>query len=172
MQIMRGDLTDAEALSKAVEGQDAIISLLGPTGNVAGTPFTDAYHLIFSLMKRWGVRRILAMGTSSIPDPQDEFSIIAFLGVTLIRIIANSAYKDIVSVGKLFDTEATKDGLDWTIFRLGFLGNGAPLSSKAGYIGKNGWVMKNQRADVATWLVAEVENNDSEWIKKKPSLWS
>jgi hypothetical protein len=123
-------------------------------------------------MKRWEVKRILAMGTSSIPDENDEFSIIAFLGVALIRIIANSAYKDIVSVGKLFDTEATKDGLDWTIFRLGFLGNGAPQSPKVGYVGKNGWTMKNQRADIATWLVNEVENDKSEWIRKKPSIWS
>lgn len=165
-------MTDAEALSKAVEGQDGIVSLLGPTSDVAGTPFTNAYHLIFSLMKRWGVKRILAMGTPSIPDEQDGFSIIAFLGVTLIRIIANSAYKDIVSVGKLFETEATNDGLEWTIFRLGFLGNGAPQSSKVGYVGKNGWVMKNQRADIATWLVDEIENDNSEWIRKKPSIWS
>ncbi|OJJ05552.1 hypothetical protein ASPVEDRAFT_137884, partial [Aspergillus versicolor CBS 583.65] len=126
----------------------------------------------FPLMKRWGVKRILSMGTPSIPDEQDGFSIIAFLGVTLIRIIANSAYKDIVSVGKLFETEATNDGLEWTIFRLGFLGNGAPQSSKVGYVGKNGWVMKNQRADIATWLVDEVENDNSEWIRKKPSIWS
>ncbi|KAJ5414393.1 hypothetical protein N7509_001020 [Penicillium cosmopolitanum] len=172
IKIIRGDLTDAEALSKAVEGQDAIVSLLGPTGNVTGTPFTDAYHLIFSLMKRWGVKRILAMGTASIPDEQDGFSIVAFLGVTLIRIIVNSAYKDIVSVGKLFNTEATNDGLDWTIFRLGFLANGAPQSSKAGYVGKNGWVLKNQRADIATWLVDEVEKDNSEWIKKMPAIWS
>jgi hypothetical protein len=123
-------------------------------------------------MKRWGVKRILAMGTASIPDEQDGFSIIASLGVTLIRIIANSAYKDIVSVGKLFDTEATNGGLDWTIFRLGFLANGAPRSSKVGYVGKNGWVLKNQRADIATWLVDEVEKDNSEWIKKKPAIWS
>ncbi|OJJ32867.1 hypothetical protein ASPWEDRAFT_137373 [Aspergillus wentii DTO 134E9] len=173
VRIIRGDLTEAEALSKAVEGQDAIVSLLGPsTGNVAGNPFTDAYQLIFSLMKRWEVKRILAMGTSSIPDEHDGFSIIAFLGVALIRIIANSVYKEIVGVGKIFETEATKDGLDWTIFRLGFLSNGAPQTPKVGYVGKDGWVIKTQRADIATWLVDEVEKNNSEWIRKKPSVWS
>jgi len=165
-------LTNTEALSNATQGQDVIVSLLGPAGNVVGTPFTDAYRLIFPLMKRWGVKRILAMGTASIPDENDGFSIMAFLGILLIRILANSAYRDIVSVGKVFDTEATKDGLDWTIFRLGFLGNGPPKSSKAGYVGKNGWAMKNQRADVATWLINEVENDDSEWIRKRPAIWS
>ena len=112
------------------------------------------------------------MGTSSIADEQDGFSIIAFLGVTLVYMFANSAYNNIVSVGKLFDTKATKDGLDWTIFRLGFLGNGAPQSCKAGYVGRNGWKMKNQRADIATWLVDGIENDESEWIEKKPAIWS
>ncbi|KAH8586622.1 NmrA family protein [Bisporella sp. PMI_857] len=172
VKIFGGDLTDAEGLSKAIEGQDVIVSLLGPAGRVEGTPFTDAYLLIFSLMKRWGVKRILAMGTPSITDPEDGFSIWAFLGVTLIRIIVNSAYKEIVGVGKVFETEATKDRLDWTIFRLGFLSNGAPQASKAGYVGQNGWVMKNQRADVASWLVNEVEKDNSKWIRKRPSLWS
>ncbi|KAH7011056.1 hypothetical protein EDB80DRAFT_571256 [Ilyonectria destructans] len=170
--IIQGELADAERLTKAIKGQDVIVSLLGPTGSVSGTPYTDAYCLIFSLMKRWKVKRILAMGTLSISDPEDGFSILAFLGVTLIRIIANSTYKDIVSFGKLFDKEATKDGLDWTIFRLGFLGDGAPQTSKVGYVAKNGWAMKNQRADVASWLVEEIEKDNSEWIRKRPSIWS
>lgn len=123
-------------------------------------------------MKRWGVKRIFAMGTPSIPDEQDGLSIVAFLGITFIRIVANSAYNEVVNVGKLFDTEATNDGLDWTIFRLGFLGDGAPQSPKVGYVGKNGWTMKTQRADIATWLVDEVEKDNSEWIRKRPSIWS
>lgn len=165
-------MTDSEELSKAIEGQDVVVSLLGPSGNVSGTPFTDAYRLIFALMKRWDVKRILAMGTPSIPDPEDGFSILAFLGVAFVRIIANSAYRDIVSVGKLFDTEATRKELDWTIFRLGFLTDGAPQSSKTGYVAKNGWVMKNRRADVATWLVDEIEKDNSEWERKRPAIWS
>ncbi|PVH74505.1 NmrA family protein [Cadophora sp. DSE1049] len=172
VKIIGGDLMDVEGLSKAIEGQDIIVSLLGPAGRVKGTPFTDAYLLIFSLMKRLGVKRILAMGTPSITDPEDGFSIWAFLGVALIRILVYSAYKEIVGVGKLFETEATKDGLDWTIFRLGFLSDGAPQGSKAGYVGQDGWAMKNRRADVASWLVNEVEKDNSEWIRKRPSLWS
>lgn len=171
-QIIQGELTDVEGLSKAIEGQDVIVSLLGPAGTVSGTPYTDAYRLIFPLMKRWGVKRILAMGTASISDPEDGFSILAFLGVVLVRILANSAYKDIVSVGNTFDTEATKNELDWTIFRLGFLSDGAPQTCKAGYVAKNGWALKNQRADIASWLIEEVEKDDSEWIRKRPALWS
>lgn len=172
MQIFQGELTDAERLSEAIRGQDVVVSLLGPTGNVIGTPFTDAYRLVFPLMKKGNVKRILAMGTPSISDPRDEFSILVFLGVLLVRIIANSAYKDIVSVGKLFDTDATGNGLDWTLFRLGFLANGPPRISKAGYVGQKGWTMKNQRADVAAWLVGEIEKDNSEWNRKRPSLWS
>ncbi|KAJ5572722.1 hypothetical protein N7450_009706 [Penicillium hetheringtonii] len=168
IKVIRGDLTDTEALSSAIQGQDAIISLLGPAGNVVGTPFTDAYRLIFPLMKRWEVKRILAMGTASIPDENDGFSIIAFLGILLIRILANSAYRDIVSVGKRLRKT------DWIGLFSGWGSweNGEPKSSKAGYVGKNGWAMKNQRADVATWLIDEVENDDSEWIRKKPAIWS
>lgn len=123
-------------------------------------------------MKQCNVKRILAMGTPSISDPEDGFSVLALLGVAFIRIIANSAYKDIVSLGELFETEATKMGLDWTIFRIGFLTDGAPQSSKAGYVAKNGWVMKNRRVDIAVWLVEEMEKDNSEWVRKRPAIWS
>lgn len=119
--MIQGGLVNAEKHSDAIKDQDVIVSLLGPAGSITSTPYTDAYRLIFSLMKRWIVKRIYAMGTPSIPDPEDGFSILAFLGVCLIKIIANSAYQDIVGVGKIVETQATKDdGLDWTISGLGF----------------------------------------------------
>ncbi|OQE29641.1 hypothetical protein PENSTE_c002G02385 [Penicillium steckii] len=39
IKMIRGDLSDAEALSHAIQGQDIIVSLLGPSGSVVGTPF-------------------------------------------------------------------------------------------------------------------------------------
>lgn len=156
-----------------MEGQNVIVSLLGPiVGSSTGTPVTDAYRSIFPAMKKSGVKRIIAMGTASIVDPEDKFSIWAWLAVSAISLFANAAYKEILSIGKVFETEATEHGLDWTIFRLGILGNGAPKGAKAGYVGKGGWTIWNQRADIADWLVEEAEKDDSKWIGKTPAIWS
>ncbi|KAJ8100203.1 hypothetical protein POJ06DRAFT_275323 [Lipomyces tetrasporus] len=152
LKIVRGDLTETQALTTAIDGQD-VTSL-------------------FSALTSAGIKQIIATGTTSIHDPEDNFSFVAFIALAFIWIIAHAAWKDIVTFGKLFDTEATAAGLDWTIFRLGFLGNKESQSTKAGYVAKDGWSLMIQRENIANWLVAEMEKDNSEWIRKRPAIWS
>jgi hypothetical protein len=173
LQIITGELTDEDALSSAIASQDAIISILGPNSlKIQRFTFTDAYRRIFRLMEAHGVSRILAMGTISIYEPEDGFSMVRSLLVWLVWAVAHRAWEDIVSIGRLFDEEATRDGLAWTIYRVGNLSNGKPGPVATGKVGDAGWSSWINRSEIAEWLVEQAEMETPQWVGMKPAISS
>jgi hypothetical protein len=133
-------------------------------------------------MRQHGVRRIFAMGTISIYQPEDQFSLFRFLIVHLVvRIIAPAGYGNVISIQRLFegDEEATRD-IDWTVYRIG----GIPGSSDAkswgrdrndgdafvGPLGHTGWSTSQKRGALARWLVDAAESGATEWIRQMPAV--
>ena len=109
------------------------------------------------------------MGTPSIHDPQDKSATTASLAVLGIKTFANAAYKEIVSIGTLFDEEA--GDLDWTMFRLGMLSNSEGTTA-ASYVGEKDWNLATYRPDVANWLVDQVGKDFPEHVRQRPALSS
>jgi hypothetical protein len=159
----------------------AIISLLGPSGtNLPNpNPYIPFYSALFPLMRKHGVKRILAMSTVSAPDEQDGFSLIRWLLVTLIRFLIPAAYRLMLDIARVFREEAT--GLDWTVFRLGMLPGGSDEASWArdreegvfaGNVGGE-WKAWIKRGALARWLVDAVEaegDGAGQWVGKLPAV--
>src|SRR5271156_6962183 len=83
--IIQGSLCDREALTRAIHGSDAVLSTLGPTLSVStalrglhdySTPLTEGYKLILDIMQSEGVKRLIALGTVSIPAEEDGSSVV------------------------------------------------------------------------------------------------
>lgn len=129
-------------------------------------------------MRTHNVKRIFAMGTVSIPVPEDKFSIQRLLILGLVRTLAESAYRVILAVGELFAKEA--EGLDWTVYRIaGIPGNSDEETWKKdredgetfeGYVGEPGWSASQRRGRLARWLVDAVEDGKPKWISKMPAI--
>jgi len=169
--IRKGELDDREALSSAMKNVDAILSALGPSVSRGplhpkGTPLARAYSLIIELMKTHGVRRLLALGTASITDPNDKFSLRMSTLVTGVAILAHTAYEDVVAIGKTIRTQG--DNLDWTIVRVPILTGSDDKNFVAGYVGDGKTGVWLTRAGFASFVVQELENN--EWVKKAPLI--
>jgi nucleoside-diphosphate-sugar epimerase len=67
-----GGTTDTEAVARAAEDAEAVISLLGPPskpglGRVDVAPLLDGYRNIVAAMQTHRVRRLVALGTPSPP---------------------------------------------------------------------------------------------------------
>ncbi|KAK0643859.1 hypothetical protein B0T16DRAFT_392320 [Cercophora newfieldiana] len=179
LEIIQGEISDIDALSTAISRSTAIISLLGPNTFSGFKPalYPDFYRSIFPLMRTHGVRRIFAMGTLSIPDPKDAFSLARLALVGLVRVVAGAAYRSIIGVGEVFAKEAGED-VDWTVFRIaGIPGGSDEASWKAdredgevfeGYAGEKGWTLSQRRGALARWLVDAVEDGKEKWIGKMP----
>jgi len=169
--IIKGDLEDTKALDTALAGVDAVLSALGPSfGNPSGTPIARGYSAVLEAMRRQGVKRLIALGTASIKDEQnDKPSVVYSLMVTAVAFGARSAYRDIVAVGEVI--RACED-IDWTIVRVPVLKNEKNREVRAGYIGDDGagagYTLA--RLGFAVFVLQELEKG--EWVKQVPLITS
>ena len=169
--IIKGELEDSKTLDTALAGADAVLSALGPSfGNPSGTPIARGYAALLEVMRRQGVKRLIALGTPSIKDEHhDKFSTVYSMMVTAVSYGARSAYKDIVAVGEVI--RASED-IDWTIVRVPVLKNERNREVRAGYIGDGGagagYTLA--RLGFAVFVLRELEKG--EWIKRSPLITS
>lgn len=171
--VVEGQLTDAELVDKTVSGVDAILSALGPPVTVTSgitysshKPLAHAYALVVEAMKKHGVKRLLLLGTASMKDEHDKFSVVFATLVTGVALFAHNAYRDVVAIGETI--RAQGDSLDWTIVRVPVLTNDQTKEVVAGYVGDGRVKPKLSRAGFASFVVKELEQG--EWLCKAPLI--
>lgn len=158
-----------------------VVSLLGPnikTRDVSPTLYSDFYRVLFPMMRECGVHRILAMGTSSIRQPEDHWAFLPRFGALFLWLFINKPYSSVINIGTAFNEDA--DGLDWTIFRIAAIPGGSDETSWkkdrdagpvfSGWIGEKGWTFSTPRGALARWLVDAVEGKADKWIGKMPAI--
>lgn len=170
--VVEGQLTDTQALLKALEGVHAVLSALGPAVksgpfHPGDTPLAHGYELLIDLMMKKGVKRLIALGTASMKDENDKFSLQFAVLVSGVAVFAHNAYKDVVAIG---NTIRSSEDLVWTIARVPLLNDDKDNSFIAGYIGDGKVRTKLSRAAFAAFAIKELEAN--EWCKKAPLVSS
>jgi hypothetical protein len=171
LQTSEGELDNETALRKAIAGQDVIISALGPSSPLQPAAlFAPAYSRILKLMKAEGVRRIIALSTMSVYEPDDEPNFLRWLLVTGLWALSHKSWKCIVDVAKVFDTEG--QDIDWTLFRVGFLADGPRRTVVDGNVGDGKVGMYLRRADIAEWTLAQAGASPPRFVRKKPAISS
>jgi len=165
LTIVQGDLADQAMIERAISGADAVISVLGPRGDSKNKPITRGMQNIIEAMKKQGVRRLIISSTLSAKDPNDLPDFKAKALVNLVKLTMHAAYEEIVSVA---DT-VRKSDLDWTIVRLTTLNNN-PKSGKVrvGYLGKGEVGLRISRADLAEFMLKQVQ--DTKYLRQAPVI--
>jgi putative NADH-flavin reductase len=166
LKVIEGQLADTAALVSAITGQDAVISLLGPSGRSSGTPYSSAMGEIVSAMERAGVRRLIATATPSDADPKDRSTLSFRLSIAMIKRFAGTAYVDLAAMGQII----RQSNLEWTIVRLPWLTskpNRRPVA--AGYLGDPGVRLFFLSRDcLADFLIGQL--TDRHWIRQAPVI--
>lgn len=155
-----GDARDPEVVARAVAGAQGVISAIGGHGMGRSTEITDAMTTIVAGLPA-GIR-LLAVSTVGAGDSASQFPLAVRMtvGVLLRNAIAdhNGQERAIMS-----------SELDWTIARCVGLTD-APMTGQIHVVteGKVGG-SRIARADVARWLVANLE--DATYSRRAISLW-
>jgi len=165
LTIVQGDLADQAMIERAISGADAVISVLGPRGDLKNKPITRGMQNIIEAMKKKGVRRLIISSTLSAKDPNDLPDFKAKALVNLVKLAMHAAYEEIVSVAET----VRKSDLDWTIVRLTTLNNN-PKSGKVrvGYLGKGEVGLRISRADLAEFMLKQVQ--DTKYLRQAPVI--
>lgn len=165
LKVIQGELADAALIESAVSGADAVISVLGPRGGSRGRPVTQGMKNIIVSMKKQGVNRLTVSSTLSAKDPNDKPDFKTQTMVGIVRFTMRDAYEDIVSAA---ETVRNSD-LDWTIVRLSMLNNNAKSGRvRAGYVGKGEVGTSISRADVADFMLKQLE--DTKYLRRAPAI--
>ncbi|KAL4899186.1 hypothetical protein BDW74DRAFT_171653 [Aspergillus multicolor] len=171
MTTIEGTLDDTDKPRQLIKGTTVIVSVLGPSGmKIQNTPFPSFYKRIFDLMREQNVKRIIALSTFSVQHPKDRFSLVCRLLVGMLWLFGNSAWQNLVDVGRTFDEHA--GDLEWTLFRVGFLKDNGPGRIMQGYVGDGKLGMGVNRVDVARWVVEQAGLDTAENVKDKPGISS
>lgn len=165
LTVIEGELTDEQLIESAVTEANAVISALGPRSGSKNKPITQGMQNIITAMKKQNVRRLVITSTLSAKDPNDQLNFRAKAMVNLVKVTMRDAYKEIVSTA---ETVRNSD-LDWTIVRLTMLNNN-PKSGKVkvGYVGKGEVGLWISRADLAEFLLRQVQ--DTKYLRQAPAI--
>lgn len=167
--IHTGDLTDIPRLEKAItSGAKTCVSFLGPVllkAKKGQLPITQGYATILPLLEKHGYTRNLFVSTASYRAPEDNFAILFFVMVFLVKLFFRPAWDEINGFTPLIT--ALPEEMNWTVFRLPSLGNGRDKGVRAAYVGGDVSV-RLERKGLAEWVLREMEVG--KWIGKCPAL--
>lgn len=167
LRIVQGELTEAGAIARAVDGADAVINALGPTlkRSATGTPVTDGTRTIVGAMQAAGVRRYVGLATPAVADERDRPTLKARVLRTMPRLAFPNALIEITGM-----TEAVRNsGLDWTIARITSPSDKpAKSTTRAGFLGRDKVGSAMTRADIARFLVGQLA--DDTLLRAAPAI--
>lgn len=154
VRIVTGDTTrDAETITAAVRGQDAVVSALGRRNTLrSDNLIARSMHFILPAMEQAGVRRLVVMSAFGVGESRRDAPLIPGI---MYRVLLSDIFAD----KKAAEDEIRRSSLDWTIVYPVLLTDG-PLtgSYRVGERMELRGMPKISRADVAHFMLAEMRN--------------
>jgi len=162
LTVFQGDVMDVDKVDRAIAGQDAVLSALGPTRPPVPGMMEVAAKNIVGAMDKHGIKRIISTTGGGVRDPQDQPKLFDHIMKGLLTLMAGTVLKD--SEANVNIIRASD--LDWTIIRYPRLLDD-PFTGKyrIGYVGVNSGSQLS-RADGADAVLKELESG--EYLHKMP----
>lgn len=121
VRVAEADVYDAGAVERVVEGQDAVVSVLGvPFSREPVSVYSTGAAHITQAMTKHGVRRLVAVTSTVLFDmraPDEGFLFARVLEPAVVRFMGRTVYADMRRMEDVIRTS----GLDWTVLRPGGL---------------------------------------------------
>ena len=136
LTVITGELTDREAVQRAVGGADAVISALGPSldRKATGMPLVDGTRTIVEAMQAEGVERYIGMATPSLRDPRDTRSLLGLVVPRMGRTFFPRAPRELLEMSQI----VTGSSLNFTIARFTQPKDGERTgSTRSGFLGQD-----------------------------------
>ncbi len=164
LRLVRGDVRDAAAVAQAIEGAEAVVSVLGPSRNAPDFAVSAGTANIVAAMRAAGLRRLIVTSGAAVRDPLDRPGLFDNLIAALVRRAARYVYEDMARTVAL----VRASDLDWTVLRVPRLTDG-PVTGRwrLGYVGA-GTGLRLARADLAGCVLAQL--NDPAYVRRAPAV--
>lgn len=160
---IRGDITDADAVRRAVAGQDAVLSALG-SGSLKRDPaFVDGVRNIVEAMAQKDVSRLIYVSSMGVTESRQQ------LGFFGRHVIAPLLLRNALADHTENEDAITASVLDWTIVRPAQLTDGPKGAYRSGEgIKASDSSSGVSRASVAAFMLDQLEGDD--YVRAKPNI--
>jgi nucleoside-diphosphate-sugar epimerase len=164
LSVVQGDIFEPDAVSEAVAGSDAIISVLGPTSNKPTYTISRGIEHVLDAMKEHGVKRLVQSVGAGVRFSQDEPGLLDRIIGFLLILFSRYVYEDMVRTA----TKIAASDRDWTLVRVPMLTDAEPRGDvKVGYLGQ-GTGPRVSRADMARFVLRIVE--EGSYVHEAPVI--
>ncbi|MEO1377516.1 MAG: SDR family oxidoreductase [Cyanobacteria bacterium J06635_10] len=164
LKIVCGDVMDIISVEKAVQGQEAVVCLLGAGKKTTGKIRSEGTEQIIRAMKKAGIRRFICQSTLGAGDSWGNLNFLwkyIMFGFLLREVFADHERQE---------EYVKQSNLEWTIVRPGAFVDGERTGNyRHGFPGDDKTSkLKIARADVADFILKQL--TDGSYIHKTPSL--
>jgi uncharacterized protein YbjT (DUF2867 family) len=142
LRVVTGEATDTSAVSRVLEGADAVISTLGGNGSV----ITDSTRAIVAAAHQTGVSRVVVLSSFAVEREHMD---------AVTRLVTRIAMGAMINDKRAGEDVLSHSDLEWTIVYASILTDG-PASGSVEILpqrAKRHLTQKVSRADVAAWMV-------------------
>jgi uncharacterized protein YbjT (DUF2867 family) len=161
LQVVEGDVTDPAACLPAVKDADAVIVALG-AGRKGGVREAGT-RAVVAAMKQAGVGRLVCQSTLGVGSSRPNLNLV--WKYVMFGALLRPAYADHMRQERAVE----ESDLDWTIVRPSAFADQSPGPVRHGFGGsESGLRLKIARADVAAFLLAQVE--DETYLRRAVSV--
>ena len=164
LTVVQGDVLDAERVSEAVAGADAVVSALGPRRDSPEAMLTRGMANVVAAMKEHGVRRLIVLTGAGVRLESDPTSPGRSIMLGLLGLLAPSALRD--SQGAVEVIRAS--GLAWTVIRVPRLSDGRKTGRVRSGALRLGPGHAISRADVAAFVLEQLA--DDRFMQQAPMV--
>jgi len=163
LQIIEGNVLSYNDVVNAVKNQDVIFCNLGMPASNKSTLRADGTANIVKAMQEKGIKRFICQSSLGFGDSKDVLP--WHMKYIIVPLILKNAFKD----HKLQESIIEQSNIEWTIVRPGNLTNGVITKNyKYGFSPTDNIKLKISRADVAHFMLSQIDNNH--YLHKKVGL--
>lgn len=164
LTVVQGDAAHLSDVERAIQGADAILSVLGHVKGSAPDMLTHAIGNIITAMDMYGVKRLVSLSGSSVHVPQDKPRLVNRLIKFYTQATTGSLLKD---AEQQFMALQNSD-VDWVVVRGPILTEGPHTGTyRIGWAGVNTGI-RVSRANVADFMLKQV--TDRTYLRQAPLI--
>jgi putative NADH-flavin reductase len=165
LTVVQGDAMNLEDVERAIEGADAVISVLGDAKNTPRDLMAKAADNIVTAMKRHNVKKLITLTGAGVGAPEDQPKPINHVIKFLLKTISPQVLADSERHVEIIKTS----GLDWIVVRGPMLTEQPKTDSyRIGWVGVNTGA-RARRTNIADFMI-KLAQNGHDYLHKMPMI--
>lgn len=164
LRILTGDVMNLDSVEKAVQGQDAVVCVLGAGQNMTSKIRSQGTEQIIKAMEKANIQRLICQSTLGAGDSWENLNF--FWKYIMFGFLLRKPFAD----HQKQEAYVKQSHLDWTIIRPGAFVVGERTGNyRHGFPGNDkSSQLKISRADVADFILKQLVDNS--YLHQTPAL--